>query len=87
MPKYDKELSIIHPCLADLFLVDENPLENFKFLYPTGVIDLRDGQRIYRGGIKWTIMDGIVYHAPTLLGEVKKIISNARTNWQNNSLN
>jgi len=64
--------------LADLILVDGNPLENFKFLYPTGVIDLKDGEIIHRGGIKWTIKDGFIYHTPTLLEDVKKIVSDAK---------
>lgn len=64
--------------LADLILVDENPLENFKFLYPVGVIDLKDRKIIYRGGIKWTIKDGIVYNTPKLIEDVKKIVAEAR---------
>ncbi len=64
--------------LADLILVDENPLENLKFLYPTGVLDLKDGKLISRGGIKWTIKDGFVYNVPTLLDDVKRIVSEAR---------
>ena len=64
--------------LADLILIDENPLENFKFLYPTGVIDLKDGKPIHRGGVKWVIKDGIVYHAPSLLKDVKKMAAEAR---------
>jgi len=64
--------------LADLILVDENPLENLKFLYPTGVPDLKEGKLITRGGIKWTIKDGFIYHAPTMLEDVKKIVSQAR---------
>ena len=64
--------------LADLILVDENPLENFKFLYPTGVMDVKDEKLISRGGIKWTIKDGFVYHAPTLFEDVKKIVSQSR---------
>ncbi|UCC38214.1 MAG: amidohydrolase family protein [Candidatus Aminicenantes bacterium] len=64
--------------LADLILVDENPLENLKFLYPTGVQDLKDGKLVSRGGIKWTIKDGIIYHAPALLEDVKGIVSKAR---------
>jgi hypothetical protein len=59
-------------------LVDENPLANFKFLYPTGVTDLRDGRLVQRGGVKWTIKDGIVYDAPRLMGEVKAMVSEAR---------
>jgi cytosine/adenosine deaminase-related metal-dependent hydrolase len=64
--------------LADLILIDENPLENFKFLYPTGVMDLKDGKLIHRGGVKWVIKDGIVYHAPSLLKDVKKMVAEAR---------
>jgi hypothetical protein len=65
--------------LADLILVDGNPLENFKFLYPTGVLDLEDGKIINRGGIKWTIKDGFVYHTPSLLDDVKKIVEDAKS--------
>ena len=64
--------------LADLILIDENPLQNFKYLYPTGVLDLKDGKLIQRGGIKWTIKDGIVYNTPTLLKDVADIVSKAR---------
>jgi dihydroorotase-like cyclic amidohydrolase len=64
--------------LADLILVDENPLENFKFLYPTGVTGLKGEKLISRGGVKWTIKDGFVYHAPTMLEDVKKIVTQAR---------
>jgi dihydroorotase-like cyclic amidohydrolase len=64
--------------LADLILVDENPLENLKVLYPTGVTDLRDGKLITKGGVKWTIKDGIVYLAPTILEDVKRIVQKAR---------
>ena len=63
---------------ADLLLIDENPLENFKYLYPTGVMDLKDGKLIRRGGVKWVIKDGFLYHAPTLLEEVKKMVAEAR---------
>jgi imidazolonepropionase-like amidohydrolase len=64
--------------LADLVLLDENPLQNLKYLYPTGVLDLKDGRLVVRGGIKWTIKDGIVYSAPVLLQDVKEIVAKAR---------
>lgn len=64
--------------LADFILIDENPLENFKYLYPTGVQDIKDGKLIRRGGIKWTVKDGIVYYVPDLLKDLKKIVSDAR---------
>jgi adenine deaminase len=64
--------------LADLILVDENPLANLKYLYPTGVLDVKDGKTVVRGGIKWTIKDGIVYETPRLMREVKDIVARAR---------
>jgi hypothetical protein len=64
--------------LADLILLDENPLANLKYLYPTGVLDIKDGKDVVRGGIKWTIKDGIVYDTPALMREVKDIVAKAR---------
>ena len=75
----EKELGRIRQgYLADLILVDENPLENFKFLYPTGVMGLKEGKLVQRGGVKWTIKDGIVYYAPTMLEDVKRMVTEAR---------
>lgn len=64
--------------LADLILIDENPLANLKYLYPTGVLDIVDGKAVTRGGIKWTIKDGIVYETPRLMREVREMVANAR---------
>ncbi|HEY0078395.1 MAG TPA: amidohydrolase family protein [Pyrinomonadaceae bacterium] len=64
--------------LADLIIVNGNPLENLKVLYPTGVEEIRDGRAVRTGGIEWTIKDGTTFHAPTLLSEVKEIVSKAR---------
>ena len=63
---------------ADLIVVNGNPLENLKVLYPTGVEEIRDGRSIRTGGIEWTIKDGIPYHGPTLMREVKAIVDKAR---------
>jgi len=65
--------------LADLILIDENPLANLKYLFPTGVLDLKDGKDVIRGGIKWTIKDGIVYNTPTLMKDVRDMVAKART--------
>jgi imidazolonepropionase-like amidohydrolase len=64
--------------LADLIVVNGNPLENLKVLYPTGVEDVKDGRVVHGGGIEWTIKDGIPYHGPTLLAEVKAMVAKAR---------
>ena len=55
---------------ADLLILNGNPLEDFKFLYPP-VGDAK-------AGIEWTIKDGIPYSVPQLIGEVKGIVSAAK---------
>ncbi|MGH2435607.1 MAG: amidohydrolase family protein, partial [bacterium] len=49
--------------LADMVIVDQNPLKNLKVLYGTGAVKLNDQTgRVERiGGVKYTIKDGIVY--------------------------
>ena len=64
--------------LADIILVDGNPLKNLKYLYPTGVMELEQGKLVKKGGTKWTVKDGFVYHAPTLLEDVKTLVSQAK---------
>jgi hypothetical protein len=63
---------------ADLIVVNGNPLENLKVLFPTGVDEIRDGKQVHTGGVEWTIKDGIPYHAPELLSKVKEMVSAAR---------
>jgi imidazolonepropionase-like amidohydrolase len=62
--------------LADLVIVDQNPLENFKVLYGTGAVKLNDRTgRVERvGGVKWTIKDGVVYDAKKLLEDVARMV-------------
>ncbi|HYW43015.1 MAG TPA: amidohydrolase family protein [Bryobacteraceae bacterium] len=64
--------------LADLIVVNGNPLENLKVLYPTGVDEIRNGKTVHTGGVEWTIKDGIPYYAPTLTARVKEIVAEAR---------
>ncbi|MEJ0085068.1 MAG: amidohydrolase family protein [Pseudomonadota bacterium] len=61
--------------LADLIVVDQNPLANFKVLYGTGHIKLLDNDTVGRvGGVKYTIKEGIVYDARKLLADVKAMV-------------
>ncbi|WP_235295915.1 amidohydrolase family protein [Portibacter marinus] len=65
---------------ADLVVVEENPLANFKVLYGTGAIKLTDDNEVVRvGGVKYTIKDGIVYDAKQLLNDVKSIVDKAKS--------
>ncbi len=68
--------------LADLILVNGNPLEDLKVLYPTGTTAIVDGREVKTGGIEWTIKDGIPYHGPRLLREVKELVARARAERQ-----
>jgi hypothetical protein len=82
----DKDLGSIEVgTLADMVVVEVNPLENFQALYGTGAIKLNDQNKATRvGGVKYTIKDGVVYDAKKLLADVKKIVDEekAKTNWK-----
>lgn len=62
--------------LADLVLVEENPLHNFKTLYGTGAMQLNEEEGIVEqaGGVSYTIKDGIVYDAKQLLADVEEMV-------------
>jgi imidazolonepropionase-like amidohydrolase len=62
--------------LADMVIVDQNPLRNFKVLYGNGHYKLNDttGKPERVGGVKYTIKDGIVYDAKQLLADVAAMV-------------
>lgn len=61
--------------VADLVIVEENPLKNFKVLYGTGHIRLMPDGTVKRvGGVKYTIKDGLIYDAKRLLADVKAMM-------------
>lgn len=65
--------------LADLVLIDQNPLQNLKVLYGTGAIKLTDDNEVTRvGGVNYTIKDGIVFDAKELLKDVRKMVEEAK---------
>jgi imidazolonepropionase-like amidohydrolase len=71
------EFGVIRPGLyADLLIVDENPLANFKVLYGTGAVQLNDETGLPErvGGVKYTIKDGIIYDAKQLLADVEAMV-------------
>ncbi len=67
--------------LADLVIVDENPVKNIKMLYGTGWDRLNDetGQVERVGGIRYTIKDGIVYDPKKLLADVERMVQEQKT--------
>jgi cytosine/adenosine deaminase-related metal-dependent hydrolase len=64
--------------LADVIVVDGNPLEDIKVLYAGGTTALRDGKEVRTNGVEWVIKDGIPYNGPQLLREVKAIVDSAK---------
>jgi hypothetical protein len=83
--------------VADLLVVNGNPLENLRIMNPYGtdlmsyngqIINNMSGivkpgdpnvKMVHGGGIEWTIKDGIPYHVPTLMKEVKDMVTKARS--------
>ena len=76
----DHEIGTVEPGkLADLVVVEQNPIENLAVLYGTGVIKVTDKNEVVRvGGVKYTIKDGIVYDARQLLADVRRIVKEAK---------
>ncbi|REK08594.1 MAG: amidohydrolase [Acidobacteria bacterium] len=66
--------------LADLMVVDENPIHNLKVLYGTGAVRLNDetGRPERIGGVKYTIKDGIVFDAEKLRADVRAMVEEAK---------
>ena len=65
--------------MADLVIVEENPLADLKVLYGTGAIRLTEDNEIIRaGGVKYTIKDGIVFDAKELLKDVREMVKKAK---------
>jgi imidazolonepropionase-like amidohydrolase len=62
---------------ADLVIVDENPVANFKVLYGTGhrVLNRETMEMESTGGIRYTIKDGIVFDAKQLLADVRELVA------------
>jgi len=62
---------------ADIVIVNENPLANFKVLYGTGhrFLDREAGQMKVAEGIVYTIRDGIVFDADALLEDVRQLVA------------
>jgi hypothetical protein len=65
--------------LADLVIVEENPLENFKILYGTGALRVNaENEPVRVGGVRYTLKDGILYDAKELLQDVRALVRDAK---------
>ena len=66
---------------ADLVIVDENPVANFKVLYGTGhrVLNRETMEMESTGGIRYVIKDGIVFDAKQLLADVRELVAEQKS--------
>lgn len=65
--------------LADVIVVNGNPLEDLKAFYPPRA----DAAAGPGGGVAWTIKDGIPYDAQRLLREAREIVARAKRSASN----
>ncbi|MEO1201836.1 MAG: amidohydrolase family protein [Pseudomonadota bacterium] len=68
---------------ADLLIVNGNPLDNLRFLYAFGAMDSADGDIVRRGGIRWTIKDGVVFDNAVLVDDILEMVRESKQNWTN----
>lgn len=82
-------LGLVRPgYLADLILVDGNPAENLRYLYPFGAVRMDAKGQMYRTrGIVYTIKDGIVIENARLMDEVAKMVARSKRNAKPNITN
>jgi len=64
-------------CVADLIVVDGNPLENFKVLYGAGYSHYGTGGGA-GGGVVWTVKAGQIFDAQALLREAEWYVERAK---------
>ncbi|MGI9376521.1 MAG: amidohydrolase family protein [Tsuneonella suprasediminis] len=64
--------------VADMVILDENPLEDFKVLIGRGPVDKATGRPQRRSRIRAVIVDGRIYDPDRLLADVENIVSAER---------
>jgi hypothetical protein len=67
---------------ADLAIVDGNPLENLRYLYAFGALDVNEnGEMVRRGGVRWTVKEGVVFDNSLLIQEVLRMVEESKEGW------
>lgn len=78
----EDRLGLVRPgYLADLLIVDGNPAENLRYLYPFGAIRKNPDHSMYRTqGIVYTIKDGVVVNNAKVMEEVARMVAESKEN-------
>ncbi|TAN31629.1 MAG: amidohydrolase [Castellaniella sp.] len=69
---------------ADILILDDNPLADFKLLYGTGALRFNDdtGKTQWRRALRWTIKSGMIFDVDELLQDVRDMV---RESWNDGS--
>jgi hypothetical protein len=70
-----ENLRVMSPYGTDLMSYHGQVIDNYSGLVKP---EDRNVRPVHGGGIEWTIKDGIPYHVPTLMKEVKDMVTKAR---------
>ena len=70
-----ENLRVMSPYGADLMAYNGKIIDNYSGVVKPGDPNVK---QVHGGGIEWTIKDGIPYHVPTLMKEVKDMVDKAR---------
>ena len=70
-----ENLRVMNPAGADLMSYNGQIIDNYSSIVKP---EDRNVKQVHGGGIEWTIKDGIPYHVPTLMREVKEMVTKAR---------
>jgi imidazolonepropionase-like amidohydrolase len=70
-----ENLHVLNPYGTDLMTYNGKVIDNYSGQVQPGDPNVKF---VHGGGIEWTIKDGIPYHGPTLMKEVKEMVAKAR---------
>jgi len=70
-----ENLRLMNPYGTDLMTLNGKIINNFSGEVKPGDTNVK---MVHGGGIEWTIKDGIPYHVPTIMKEVKDMVAKAR---------
>ena len=70
-----QNLRVMNPYGTDLMSYNGQIINNYSEMVKPGDPNVK---LVHGGGIEWTIKDGIPYHVPTLMNEIKEMVRKGR---------